>query len=301
MPAPARTYVDTVYPTLYIDPYEVPVRASANDLRNLIADQKADLLTNIAEYKQTVAMFKEGTRILVKDTSQYAEDVQRTIRRYNRIGWGIPGSVLTKKLANLHLAYVFGVRPLVQDICGVFEVLTDSDPRRIFREKMKTGSPNVIRTKTWQGGNYTAANAVTLVTRRTSAQYKYIVYGEMGPITDWHQYAQLGVNPAATAWELVPWSFAIDRFIQIGDALKSMTALAGLTRAVAYERLSVEHVAQATHPYGDANTTQRINSRIGVSLTWAAPRIQNTFGANQVVTYTALLRQQLARLSPLFR
>ena len=301
MPTQAVNYLVSPYPTSSEMDYELPERLSSNELRNLIADQKADMLTNILEYKQTSKMFCEASQLLSKQLSEYAKDVQKTIRRYNRVGWGIPGSALTRRLANLHLAYVFGVRPLVADITGAFEVLVESDPRRVFRNRKITGAPKLQQVRDWYGDYGYIINARTVVVRHYTARYKYIVYGEMGPATDWHQYAQLGLNPIATAWELVPWSFAIDRFIQIGDALTSMSALMGLTRSVAYEQLVVDVQSTASHPVGQATFKQRLRARNVRSLDWEPPRFNNTFGANQVVTYTALLRQQLVKLSPMFK
>jgi hypothetical protein len=36
------------------------------------------------------------------------------------------------------------------------------------------------------------------------------------------------INPLDIAWELVPWSFAIDWFVPIGNTLKAITAGCGL-------------------------------------------------------------------------
>jgi hypothetical protein len=50
---------------------------------------------------------------------------------------------------------------------------------------------------------------------------------------------QLGLtNPALVAWELVPFSFVFDWFIQVGDWLTGLTALQGVT----VRRIMLHHV-----------------------------------------------------------
>lgn len=46
----------------------------------------------------------------------------------------------------------------------------------------------------------------------------------------WHGLDSAGLlNPATIAWELVPWSFAIDWFVPVGATLEALTATAGLS------------------------------------------------------------------------
>lgn len=301
-PSAAQAEFQRGYPFLYsTPPFEEPRSLSNNELRNLLGDQKLDLLTNLYEWRQTRDLFVSGVRPLLRDTSEYAQDVQRTIRRYNRVGLGIPGSSLSKAIANLHLAYVFGVRPLVQDLTGAFELLTENEPAQAVKGRTTTGpKSSQLFAKSYVGILYNPTDSA-YVTRTGYARKRYIVYGELGPITSWRAYARLGINPLATAWELLPWSFAIDRFVQVGDALQAMTALAGLKRSVAYETLKVEFETQMTNMYGTATRLERITKRTLPSLTWQSPVVVNTFGDRQVPTYTALLRQQLSKLSPMFR
>lgn len=301
-PAAAQVEFRRGYPFPYsVPPFEEPRSLSNNELRNLLGDQKLDLLTNLYEWRQTRDLFVGGVRPLLRETSEYAQDVRKMIRRYNRVGLGIPGSSLTKAIADLHLAYVFGVRPLVQDLTGAFELLTENEPAQVVKGRTTTGPKSAqLFAKSYPGVLYNPGE-VAYVTRSGYARKRYIVYGELGPITSWRSYARLGINPLATAWEVLPWSFAIDRFIQVGDALQAMSALAGLKRSVAYETLKVEVVTQMTNLYGTATRLERITKRTLPSLSWQSPVVSNTFSDKQVPTYTALLRQQLSKLSPLFR
>lgn len=292
----------------HLAPEMTPEVLSANELRNLLGDQKIDLLTGLAEYKSTAKLFVDVATPLIKDTRDYVQDVKREVdrqRRYygstgrtaqSRSALGIPGVRLSKKLANLHLAYVFGIKPLLGELVGAFELLTESDPRLILR---------VARQKRSDG--YLVADGIGAsplyvpfhTTHTVSNRRKYILYGELDPITDWRTFARLGLNPFATAWELIPWSFAIDRFVQIGDALQSMGAFSGIKRATAYEILRLSRVSQCTALNQDASMIVRSTSRSKPSLNWVAPTVVNNFGSAQVVTYTALARQNLRRFTNL--
>lgn len=63
--------------------------------------------------------------------------------------------------------------------------------------------------------------------------------------------ADLGLtNPAATAWEAVPWSFVVDWVLPIGDYIDSFTALSGLE----FSRLNVTYT-----------TTQKVQIRAEIN------------------------------------
>lgn len=284
-------------------------RLSDNELRNLLGDQKLDMLTNAVELRKTARMFQELGKPLLRQTGEYVTDLRRYLRQERRrfsghAALGIPGVKLTKKLADLHLAYAFGVKPLIGELEGVYDLLVEANlPVVKVRSTRKLEySSTILGQVSSHPGEWMSRFRPT-TTHRGTIKYHYHLYGELDPLYEWRTLLRVGVNPLATAWELTPWSFAIDRFIDIGGALTSMGALKGYRRTICYEtRVHTQESIRMCNISSVQQTCSRKEvSRIIRPLTWSLPRPQFDYGANQVVTYTALLRQQLSRWTKLLK
>jgi len=125
-----------------------------------------------------------------------------------------------KKLANLTLAFQFGVKPLVQDIHEALSLLT-SEPSRIPTVKVRT---NLSGPK---GRFITLDNPVFSFSGRLEMSYTV----SMGIDTSlWRNLSSLGLTDwRSIAWEVTPWSFVADWFIPIGAYINSLSADLGLT------------------------------------------------------------------------
>lgn len=76
-------------------------------------------------------------------------------------------------------------------------------------------------------------------------------------------------NPYSTAWELVPFSFVMDWFVNIGDFLESLNATSGMTYGGGYRSLKVT---------GSGSYTDEINTDWSPGV----PRIRNSGGSDYV-------------------
>lgn len=134
-------------------------------------------------------------------------------------------------IPNSWLEYQYGWVPLLLDVKGVFDVMKhrDSDYKN-FRVSVKTrkGSHNQytsgIRRSTFKlhPGPYVKA-----VYDDTASVFVRLDYNMVNPAL--HELQRLGVvNPAAIAWELVPYSFVVDWFLPVGNYLQAWTADLGL-------------------------------------------------------------------------
>jgi len=284
-------------------------RLSDNELRDILGDQKLDMLTNAVELRKTAEMFKELSKPLMRQTGEHVKDLRRYLRKERRrfkghAALGIPGVKLTKALADLHLTYVFGVKPLLGELEGALELLFELDrPVVKARSTRKLNYDLTYPGTTLSAPGERESQFKTRTTHRGTITYHYHLYGELDPLYEWRTLMRMGVNPLATAWELVPWSFAIDRFLDIGTALTSMGALKGYKRTICYE--TRVHTQESIRTCNISSIQQFCSrkevSRIIRPLTWSLPRPQFDYGANQVVTYSALLRQQLGRWTKLFK
>jgi len=137
----------------------------------------------------------------------------------------------TERLANGWLSYQYGWKPLISDVHGSVEQ---------FSKEIKVGqevyagvgrSPKDVRAdldakypprdqafEQLPGRNFTRPPTKPRVTiRGTVANANLRSLQEMGVL-----------NPASIAWELLPYSFVADWFLNLGDYIGSATATAGM-------------------------------------------------------------------------
>lgn len=167
----------------------------------------------------------------------------------------------TKRFADDFLEWHFGWKPLVADIGNAVELLQGPVPFGRFKAR---GRKVKIDRK------FTAVNQV--------ASYLGFVQAECGccyTVTNPNLYLanKLGfVNPAAIAWELVPFSFVVDWFVNVGDFLTQSSELYGLTISDPYTtQLLVISPCSARYQYSYAGRFYGFESlSMGVWLDRAA-------------------------------
>jgi hypothetical protein len=139
------------------------------------------------------------------------------------------GASVRKSFANNFLEYHFGWEPLIRDIHDAADVV--NNPLKTF-ERAKGKGPS-----TYYVPNYTNIGGSVFDT--TTYLYKYAAYqgGRVQSITSGiaHTLDQFGlINPLSIAWELVPFSFVVDWFVNVGDVLASYSDFAGITLTDTY-------------------------------------------------------------------
>lgn len=193
-----------------------------------LADSSVNLGEGLATLGQTFRMLRDPFVTLVKGLREVASDrklepfILKSLRDIQREGIG-------NAAARKYLEYVYGWRPLMQDIHDL-----------IARGKEKAQAPLLLSasTSTERGGagpsfsyeDYSTKEVSRYSTVNFSDRVNCTLVARVDP-----EYAgvralnQLGlVNPLSLAWELVPFSFVIDWVLPIGSVLQSYTAPAGL-------------------------------------------------------------------------
>ena len=123
------------------------------------------------------------------------------------------------RLSDLWLEYSYGWKPLMSDLYEIYPHVVNAVYKPLFVRGY---------------GHGTSSNKVAFVydvldvhgSVSTSSKTELI-----GVVTKpWlYELQQIGlVNPLSVAWELVPWSFAIDWFVPVGAALQALTSTCGL-------------------------------------------------------------------------
>lgn len=198
-----------------------------NSLKGKMGDQST-WGVNVLERQRTIGM-------IVQRVTQ----ITKFARKLNRFDfWGAakelglskpPNNVArrrAKSFGNAFLEYHFGWEPLVKDIGAAVDTLQhDFDSKRIV------GTGQYAIKIPYNSGSGTG---------RYSQMVEFIDYCKIGAkmrVTnpDLFLANQMGfVNPLSVVWELVPFSFVVDWFVNVGQFLGSMTDFAGLSISSGY-------------------------------------------------------------------
>lgn len=199
------------------------------ELLGKISDQKANLAMAYAEAHKT------SEQIL--GTARRVSDAYRHFKRGNL-------SAVAKTLnipyfpkrngLGVHktwLEYKYGWMPLLMDVKGTAELFAQhvvGRPLRFSVQKRQTVSFNwseMTPYTAWGGG--LTAHYFRYLTGTYNLRCKIEC-----EVTNPHSSAlqQMGLtNPALLAWELIPFSFVFDWFISVGDYLKGLSSLHGIS------------------------------------------------------------------------
>lgn len=258
-------------------------------LRAKIKDSNLNLAQSLAEYKQTSSMLSGAVKDLV--------GIFRNVRS-GRAGKALyraltrPPNEQSKRVANRWLELQYGIRPLMSDVFGSAEAL---------QKALVEGRYQYVRVKFTEKHRRTTTTSAFITTERLTttlngkARYKISSAAVK-------QLSEIGItNPALLAWELVPYSFVVDWFFNVGNWLSSLDALAGVSDLTIQKGYYLEGETSYqgilgwgkfyTAPTGMAKETKSERFTSGKSL--AMPRLmyKPSLSLTKVLNAMALLRQ----------
>lgn len=187
-----------------------------NRLQSRIQEGQVDLLTAAAERKESIQMIGARVNQMTDLLVSYRHNMSRLERALKKAKKPRKIKRLVNLISSLRLEFSFGWSPLASDL---YTLGNEIMPPIFYADVSATviGEQLVPTYSFGYDGGY--EGSVKL-------------HGKLGiqmndPFTA--SAAQLGLtNPAATAWELVPWSFAVDWILPIGDYLRQASMLDGL-------------------------------------------------------------------------
>ncbi len=197
-----------------------------------IADQKVNLGENLATLGMTLELLGKPVKSLVdllkdfkrdKDLKRWAWTSYYDVRQMAREG------KLPQFVANRYLEYVYGWKPLVNDIYTLVEKAKKiSEDPLILNARGSSTRQYDIRPQVFGASSPNSTteilSGVDLITTRCSIWAK--VLPEHAGLRSLNQLGL--VNPFSLAWELLPWSFVVDWVVPIGPVFEALTAPAGL-------------------------------------------------------------------------
>lgn len=196
----------------HVGPYTSrPARAAKLEQRlqaESYARFRGKLYKGSAALGVTLAGWKQSREMIVKRYQQLTAKAEKTSAAL--IGGNKKGS----ELASVHLEIVFGWMPLLEDIHNATFLITSTETDKIFVSASARGFDH------WKEGS----EQWTVNGRVNRASGVSIHNPNL-----WLQERAGLLNPAAVAWDLVPWSFVVNMFVNTGQLVNSLTDFAGLS------------------------------------------------------------------------
>jgi hypothetical protein len=197
--------------------------------------------TFLGELRETLHMLRRPAQALWSDANGYLDSLAKAKRRSPK-HW-------TKTLSGLWLEHSFGWLPLLSDAKSAAEAY-----RRLYQKPRSKVIAASFK------GNWDLSNSLdpvydrgprplcgtglltrTEATRTDEANVRYKAkINARVEMTPWDNMALFGFTPSEfipTAWELLPWSFLVDYFTNIGDVITaSVTSTTDIAYVVRTER-----------------------------------------------------------------
>jgi hypothetical protein len=185
-----------------------------------------------------------------------------------------------KKLAGLYLEYSFGVRPLLADVSGALSAW--KDPRKEIARVSASAETNV---------DASSASTTTFGTiqydrnYRTSSKVSVHIRGGVKVEVSGHgrNMQAFGLMPRTwipTAYELIPWSFFVDYFTDLGNVIN----------ALCFPKSDIA--------WASTTTVRSMSNMVIVSGARLAPLFTSTFDVQEITDHpqvTTLTRKQVSR------
>ena len=193
-------------------------RALTNYYRNTKAvETRFSGLTALGELRESLVMIRNPASLLRHGISRYL----RSIRRRSR---NVPKNQVGALVSGTWLEYSLGWKPLINDIDGAITAFYTSDAVRPIFEMVKgTGEETRLVNDYVFDDNFGLLSSHCRVRTTEQVHVKYFgIYRSRGNgVSNIHHY---GFNPAEfvpTVWELIPYSFLVDYFTNIGEIIES--------------------------------------------------------------------------------
>jgi len=194
-----------------------------------IGDQKVNLGENLATLGMTARLFSGSALSLAKFLKQAASDQDLRPYLYKAYRELLRGNV-PRHTANKYLEYVYGWKPLVQDVYALYKLMLDQSKSALLLNGRGASTQQATGgTTTFNDASFNSTTILGPCNERATVRAS--LWAQINP--EWvglRTLNQLGLlNPASLAWELTPWSFVVDWILPIGSVLNAFTVPAGLT------------------------------------------------------------------------
>lgn len=190
------------------------VTEAGTRVRSQRGRSKTNLYESLAEVDRTLGILPG----LLKSAQKVVKAGQRRADRNSRRAVGA---------AESYLSYAYGIRPLISDISGVLSGV-QKKMRRIRETSRSSTSHSYFETAPW---------IFTSATATWNMRTDHVLTANVRAMSLDEYYADLGFNLGFSTknlltlpWELVPYSFVVDWFVNIGDVIGSLVPSPGFSQ-----------------------------------------------------------------------
>jgi hypothetical protein len=177
--------------------------------------QSVNLAVAFAERKQTMDLFAHSARSIAKSVNKF--------KGKNSIHWGQITGKDVKNIPNAWLELQYGWKPLISDIQGACEAMSDHQNNTNSYLAKVSGVAGGESTNVWQKTGYSSFYRFTVTDKWKHSARAVLYYRLRSPTLA--KFASLGLtNPFELAWEKLKYSFVIDWFLPVGNWLSTLDA-----------------------------------------------------------------------------
>ena len=221
---------------LTLPPFDLTLKSRAEVGALLkLKDQKINLAQAWGERKQTIGLVTDSVLDMVslaRAIRKLLRGNERELRReLRRLGKKFRRFNPAKSFSEAWLQYSYGWKPLLSDIHGAVQALSDKEREKNlqYRVSVKKLSKAQVETTSTVNCLRWAVNSTHTATLRTKTDYGCFVRLDFLLDSDvLKTLSETGISdPATLAWELLPWSFAVDWVVPVGDWLMARSATKG--------------------------------------------------------------------------
>lgn len=188
----------------------------------------------IGEWGQLVRMISSPGKSLRRGLDAYVGTLRKRVTRRSvrRLPKYRRSSEQAKIIGDTWLEYNFGFKPLVSEIDEAIDYFNEEDPTARY-DLRSIKAAGVAEDAQWILGSkarvqYTPGKPGVKYRKRETAKVIVVYRGHvrMSPSASGYIAEKVGFHPTQwlpTAWELVPYSFLIDYFVNIGDIISAVS------------------------------------------------------------------------------
>ena len=244
---------------------------------------------NLAERRQTFDLITSSATTLWK----FSRELRKLnfVKAARILGVTKPSGLVSKKTAKAFgenfLKFHFGVEPLIEDIGNAIETLQSPFPSRTVKARSSVVVRETYNTGTYGSRGFREWKSSALMQTRVSLTNENL-----------YKANQLGfVNPASFVWELIPFSFVVDWFVNVGQFLSSFSDFAGLSLEGSFTTSFQNGKAEDTHNFGSFRKAVFLSTYLSrgdsISGPTLRPRPWRGISPTRAATAISLLLQQL--------
>lgn len=218
----------------FLKPYEYS-RLYASLYSQAYGGFRSKLYDGSASLGMTAATYAQSRDMIVARSKQVSTEYNEFMARLGR------GVIKPRNTADAALELLFGWKPLVQDVFNAtYKVIQKADFYKFVKVKRQTLFNYDTWPKAWDssltgGSRCNGVMSVGLSARVLIKNPNLWLLERAGLL-----------NPAAVAWDAVPWSFVVNMFVNTGQLVNSITDYVGLEFDGALETISFK----GTYSYG---------------------------------------------------